>query len=112
MKNQSELMRQHHAIKTGVSIGKEFTDLERQNYILKVNKLRELRMKYSIDEFRTVPKMAWYGEIQHIAEFEPMEKIYPKPIEPLPVPHDGVETIASVFGRKEKCYLPKKNIAI
>ena len=55
MKNQSELMRQHHAIKTGVSIGKEFTDLER---------------------------------------------------------HDGVETIASVFGRKEKCYLPKKNIAI
>lgn len=36
----------------------------------------------------------------------------PERIEPVPQPFDGIETIASVFGKKEKVYLPKKKVAI
>jgi len=111
MKNQSELMRVHHAKRTGVSIGKEFIDLERQTQLEIAKRSIELRQKYSLDMDRTIPRKYWYGEVYFITDFEPMPKIYPKQITPIPQPHDGIETIASCFGRKEKCYLPKKNIA-
>lgn len=101
-------MRQHWANKNGVSLSKEFTDAEKAKRLSEKIKEKTLREKYSLSE--KAPSKNWWNKldeapIEHVTNFEPMPKIYPKPIQPLQQPHDGVDTIASCFGRKEKCFL-------
>lgn len=109
---QTEKMRQHWASKKGVSLSREFTDAERQAQ-LEINKRnRELREKYSLDMDRDIPRKYWYGEVFFITDFEPVEKIYPEPIKPIPQKFDGVETVGTCFGKPERLYLLKKNISM
>lgn len=116
MKTQLErrlAMRQHHAVKSGVSIGKEFTDSEKKIQIEKNSKESELRKKYCIDsDIRLVRRCTWYDEKVLVYDFEPLPKIYPAPITPIQIKFDGVDTVGNVFGKPERIYLPKKNIAL
>lgn len=99
MNIQSEKMRQHHSVKNGVSLSREFTDAE--NFKQQIVKAKEddLKRKYAFD---INPFDVTISSI----------KMYPKDIEPIPNGFDGVETVGSVFGKKEKIYLSKKNIAL
>lgn len=106
MDNQTEKMRQRWAVKNGVSLSKEFTDAEKQKQLDERIKERELFKKYALEpDERTVNRRTWWGEAVHIFDFEPIEKIYPPEIKPTPIPFDGVDTIASVFGIKEKLFI-------
>lgn len=74
-------MRQYRAQKTGAAIPRNFEKLELQKRQMRAN-----------DSSPVNPKLAIK---------------YPVQIEPTQQKHDGIETIASVMGRKERVYILK-----
>lgn len=108
MDKQTERMRQHWANKNGVSLSREFTDAEKMQNLIERKKEIALREKYEVK----LTNKTGYKQQHWIDNFEPIEKIYPPEIKPTPITFDGVDTVGNVFGKPERIYLLKKNIAL